>query len=88
MHRVDRFPRRRPASGARSGVSSVGLSVGTVVVRPRRSSRPAARERAVAATARQAKKKSGLKIRAATQTGARPAASKAAAKPAAAVKIA
>ena len=42
----------------------------------------------MAATARQAKKKSGLKIRAATQTGARPAASKAAAKPAAAVKIA
>ena len=88
MHRVDRFPRRRPASGARSSVSSVGLSMGTVVGRPRRSSRPAARERAVAATARQAKKKSGLKIRAATQTEARPAASKAAAKPAAAVKIA
>ena len=87
MHRVDRFPRRRPASGTRSGVSSVGLSVGTGVVRPRRSSRPAARERAGAATARQAKK-SRLKIRAASQTEARPAARKAAAKPAAAVKIA
>jgi len=83
MHRVDRFPRRRP--GVKAGEGARALPSG--VTRPRRSSRPAARERDVPATARQAKK-SGLKISGSTRTTARPTARKAAAKPAADVKIA
>jgi len=84
MHRVDRFPRRRPGVRACGGVPSQGSGVGC----PRRSSRSAARERHVPAATRQAKKKSRLKIRAAAQTATRPAARKTASKPAAAVKIA
>jgi GNAT superfamily N-acetyltransferase len=83
MHRVDRFPRRRPGVKASEGLRALCGGV----MRPRRSSRPAARERDLPATARQAKK-SRLKIRGSTRTVTPPAARKAAAKPAADVKIA
>jgi GNAT superfamily N-acetyltransferase len=83
MHRVDRFPRRRPGVKACEGVRALRGGVS----RPRRSSRPAARERAVPANVREAKK-SRLKIRASTRTPARAAARKAATKPAVDVKIA